>query len=287
MRIGFIGLGLMGSPMAKNILKAGFPLTVYNRTPSKTKELEKLGAKVAKTPKEVAQQAQVIITMVTAGKDVEQVLFGKLGVVYGVKKNLIIIDMSTIGPTAAKKIAKKLAQHNIEFIDAPVTGSVPKATTGELTMFIGAKEGIYKKVKKLLLSMGKNLHYMGPVGSGQGIKIINNQILALTIEAIAEGMLLADYVGLPRKKVIEVLQTVPAVSPMMSLKLPNYAQNKFPLLFSMTNMKKDLMLAVKEVKKGQKKLPILEHNAKLFTKAIKGDLAKEDFSAIIKILEKI
>src|SRR5688572_29799050 len=136
MKVGFIGLGLMGNPMAKNILKKGFELTVYNRTLEKAEEFKSLGAKVASSPSQVAQNAEVIITIVTGPADVEAVLFGTNGVVSTAKPGTVVVDMSTIGPTAAKKIYADCTNHGVKFIDAPVTGSTPKAISGELTIFV-------------------------------------------------------------------------------------------------------------------------------------------------------
>jgi 3-hydroxyisobutyrate dehydrogenase len=288
MRVGFIGLGLMGNPMAKNILKAGFQLTVYNRTGSKTEELKGLGARAASSPRELAEISDVVITMVTAAKDVEDVLFGKEGVIFSERAKskadpLIIMDMSTIGPTAAREISKKLEPSGIAFIDAPVTGSTPKAITGELTIFAGGDSFAFGKVRPVLLSMGKSIHYMGESGSGQAIKMINNQVIAATIEAVAEGMLLADAMGLERKRAAEVLKTVPAFSFMMNLKMPNYVDDDYPLLFSTANMKKDLTLAIREMKKGKKDLPVLEKLEEIFAKA-ERHYGNEDFSEVIKVL---
>lgn len=238
LRVGFIGLGLMGEPMAKNILEKGFPLIVYNRTVAKTKFLQKLGAQVANSPQDLASKVDLVITMVTAGKDVESILFGDKGVVKGAKKGLMVMDMSTIGKLAAIQIARKLKKYGIELLDAPVTGSTPKAISGELTIFIGGNKKIYERVKDVLSAMGTNLQYMGEVGSGQAIKLINNHLVAVTITALAEGMVLADAMKLSRNKVEEVLKTVPAMSDFMNLKLPNFISNKFPLLFSASNMKK-------------------------------------------------
>lgn len=285
LKVGFIGLGLMGEPMARNILTKGFPLVVYNRTASKTTPLQKLDAKVAKSPKDLASQVDVIVTMVTAGKDVESVLFGKNGVVRANKKNLIVIDMSTIGKTPAIAISKKLKKYNIDFLDAPVTGSTPKAISGELTIFIGGNKKVYEKVKDVLASMGTNLQYMGEVGSGQAIKLINNQLVAQTITALSEAMVLADVLKLPRKKVAEVLKNVPAVSPFMNLKIGNFVNNKFPLLFSVSNMKKDVMLALQELKKGKVKLPLLSTVEKLYAKANKK-YGNQDMSKIIKVIDQ-
>lgn len=285
MKVGFIGLGLMGNLMAKNILKSGFDLTVYNRTPAKSQEFKKLGAKITLSPKELAQKVDVIITMVTATKDVKQILFGKNGIVYGKNCNLIIIDMETIGPTAAREIAKKLEEKNINFIDAPVTGSTPKAKTAELTIFVGGKKEIFEKIKPVLLAMGKNIHYVGLTGSGQSVKMINNQVLATTIEAVAEGMILADAMGLDRKKAAEILSTVPAFSFMMNLKMPNYVDYNYPLLFSTANMKKDLELAYFEMMKGNKNLPVLKKLVEIYKKAGKAGLLNEDFASIIKVID--
>lgn len=286
LRVGFIGLGLMGNPMAKNIQKAGFSLTVYNRDPKKTTEIAKLGATLAKNPKDLANLSDVIITMVTAAGDVESVLFGPDGIIHAENKKLIVIDMSTIGPTPAKKIAQRLDLYSIKFIDAPVTGSTPKAISGELIIFIGAAPEDYAQVKPLLLSMGKSLHHLGPVGSGQAFKMVNNYLIASTIASLSESVLLADTLGISRKLSTTVLTTVPAVSPIMNLKLPNYTSNEFPLLFTMKNMDKDITLAISELKKQNKSLPILAAIHEAYAKAIEDGLVGDDFSAIIKSLEK-
>lgn len=286
MKIGFIGLGLMGRPMAKNILKKGFELVVYNRTAERTQEFQQLGATVGRSPKEVAEKSDVVISMVTAPEDVKEVMLGEDGVINSNKKGLIAIDMSTIGPTAAREIGKALESCGIEFLDAPVTGSTPKAITGELTIFIGGKLEVFEKAKPVLLAMGTNLQYMGESGNGQAIKLINNLIIAISTEAVAEGMLLADAMGLPREAAARVLKTIPGMSPMMILKLPDYVSGKFTKLFSTANMTKDLRLALGEAKKGNKTLPTLEKVESEFEQAMIGGLAQEDFASVIKILEK-
>ncbi|HUD20274.1 MAG TPA: NAD(P)-dependent oxidoreductase [Patescibacteria group bacterium] len=286
LRVGFIGLGLMGNPMAKNILKRGFPLTIYNRTFSKTKELKKLGANVTKTPKELAGMSDVVITMVTGPKDVNSVLFGKDGVVEGKHEGLTVIDMETIGPSAARLISKKLAVSKVSFLDAPVTGSTPKAITGELTIFIGGKKRDYERVREVFEAMGTNLNYVGAMGSGQAVKLINNYLIAATIASLAEGMFLADAVGLPRKKVEETLRSVPAMSPMMTLKAPNFVSDTYPLLFSMSNMDKDVNLAAVELKKQLVTLPIFDRVRKFYDTAMDQGLADADFSEVIKIMGK-
>lgn len=285
-KVGFIGLGLMGLPMASNILKKGFPLVVYNRTKSKASDLVKKGATFASSPQELASQVDVLITMVTAPHDVEEVLFGKFGVYKSAKAGSIIIDMSTIGPTAAKDFAKRLSGKNIDFLDAPVTGSTPKAITGELTIFVGGKEAVLKKANPVLEAMGTNIVYMGPAGSGQAIKLINNYFISASVNAMSESMVLADSMNLPREKVAQALEKTPNISPTIKLKMPNLVNKKFPLLFSLSNMRKDLGLAIIEMKKGKLKLPALIHVEKLLGKVNENKkLSNEDFTVFSKEVE--
>jgi 3-hydroxyisobutyrate dehydrogenase len=267
MTVGFIGLGLMGNPMSKNVLKHKFPLVVYNRTPGKSEEIKKLGATVAASPKELASQCDVIITIVTDAKSVEDVLFGDNGVVASGKKDLIVIDMSTIGPSAVTKIVEKLTPFGISFIDAPVTGSTPKAISGELTIFAGGKKEVFEKIKPVLSAMGTNIQYMGDSGSGQAVKLLNNFLIASHNEAIAESMLLADMMGLSREKAAEALVSTPTLSENGKMKIKNYVTETYPLLFSLSNMRKDLGLAISEMKKGKGNLPILQKIEELFGKA--------------------
>jgi 3-hydroxyisobutyrate dehydrogenase-like beta-hydroxyacid dehydrogenase len=286
MKVGFIGLGLMGNPMAKNILKAGIPLTVYNRTASKVSEFKSLGARIAGSPQELAGSSDIVITMVTGPNDVKEVLFGAHGVIEGRHKGLTVIDMSTIGTMAALEIVGRLNTVGIQFLDAPVTGSTPKAKSGELTIFIGGKKDVYEKVKPVLMAMGNNLHYVGKSGSGQAIKLINNYILAATIAVLSEGMIFADSIGLPPKVVEEILKTVPAMSPMMNLKIPNYVTQTYPLLFSMKNMRKDLSLAHEELKKHTVDLPIFQKTRAVYELACKRGFVDADFSQVIKVIGK-
>jgi 3-hydroxyisobutyrate dehydrogenase len=286
-KVGFIGLGLMGNPMAKNILKKGFPLTVYNRTPEKTKELVSLGASVANSPKELAAQVDILITMITSGKDVEEVLFGNNGMVEAAKQDLIVIDMSTIGPTKAREIGAKLKEHTIAFLDAPVTGSTPKAISGELTIFVGGEKETLEKAHDVLSAMGTNIVHLGPMGSGQAIKLINNYIIASNLIALSDGMLLADALDLSREKAAEALLQTPNLSPTLQMKLSNYVKDNYPLAFTIANMRKDVTLALEEMKRANITLPDLVEVQKLYDAAYQdASLAQEDLSIIIKQIEK-
>jgi 3-hydroxyisobutyrate dehydrogenase-like beta-hydroxyacid dehydrogenase len=283
--VGFIGLGLMGNPMAKNIIKAGFPLTVYNRTQQKGNEFASLGATIATSPRFLAEHVDVVITIVTAAKDVEEVLFSEHGVVSSGNKHLTVVDMSTIGPTATKSIAQRLSNAGIDFLDAPVTGGTYGAQSGELTIFIGGKEAVFEKVKPLLLSMGNNIHFMGAIGNGQAIKLINNFIIASSMATLSEGMVFADVLGLPRAAVADALKTVAGVSPMMNKKMQNYVSGEYPMNFTIRNMHKDVSLAIQELG-GKQSLSVMQLIYSLYEKAAKSELADSDYSQIIDIIEK-
>jgi 3-hydroxyisobutyrate dehydrogenase len=284
-KVGVIGLGLMGNPMAKNILKAGFPVTVYNRTSSKTAELKKLGALVAKSPAELAKHVDVVITMVTAPKDVKQILIGKDGIVKGKHNGLIVIDMSTIGRKAAMQFGAHLEKRGIDFLDAPVTGGTPGAINGELVIYVGGKESVFNKVKPVLGAMGKSLHYIGPTGSGQAVKLINNHLIAAGIMALSEGMILADTMKLSRPKALKALESAPIISQQMIRVMPNYISGEFPVKFTIANLKKDLSLALSEMDDKKKILKLLGVTESLYKKAVKDGKASEDYSAVIKSIK--
>jgi 3-hydroxyisobutyrate dehydrogenase-like beta-hydroxyacid dehydrogenase len=286
LKVGFIGLGLMGNPMAKNVCRKGFPLFVFNRTASKTKEFIKLGCTFTSSPAELSNQVDVIITMVTGPKDLEEVIFGKNGIVKGGQKGkpLVVIDMSTVGVKTVKAVAKKLSAKGIEFIDAPVTGGVPGAEKATLAIFAGGKKSVFEKVKPILLSMGTNVHYMGENGQGQAIKLVNNLLVAETITALSEAMLLADSLKLPRRKIVEILSDVPAVSTFMKMRMSNLEKDNHPVSFSVANLNKDLGLALDEIK--GKKLPILSSVHKLYTQGTKQGQSDQDISAVIRILQE-
>lgn len=284
LKIGFIGLGLMGRHMALNIHKKGYSLAVFNRTKRKTLEFQKMGCVVYDSPGELAAHADVIISMVTGPSDVREIYLGKNGVIKGAKIRLIAIDMGTIGPTAAVSISKELEIRGIDFLDAPVTGSVPKATTGELTIFIGGRKEIFVKVKPVLYAMGKNLQYIGQTGLGQAIKLINNLLVAISLSGLAESMLLSDALNLGRTKTAEVLSTTPVFSPYLQMKLPNLIANNHPTIFSVKNMHKDLKLMLSELKKTGRNLPVLTLVERLYARAIRKGLGDKDLSAVLEVL---
>jgi 3-hydroxyisobutyrate dehydrogenase len=286
MKIWFIGLGLMGLPMAKNILKKGFELGVYNRNKEKITELVSLGAIAYSSPEELAKNSDILITMVTAWDDVESVLFWEKGAVLWLQEESIVIDMSTIGVDWAKKISSKLQEKQIHFIDAPVTWSTPKAITGELTIFIGAEKEIYERVKPVLESMGANLRYMWPNGMWQAMKLINNTLVAYSMIWLSEVTKLAQAMWLDMQNYAETVKSIPVASPYIAMKIDTLVRDEFPLMFSLANMYKDIHLALGEMQKSGLQLDFLKLSDEKFRQWVEQGIGEMDLSAIAKIVGK-
>lgn len=284
-RIGFVGLGLMGAPMCKRLIKAGYKVTIWGRTASRCKPLAKAGARVAKTPAELAAQSDVIITMVTGPKDVGEVLFGRHGVVDGAHKNLTVIDMSTIGRQAAIGVADALKDYDIDFLDAPVTGSVPSAESGTLVIMVGGEKRVFNRCEKILKVMGTP-HYMGGTGMGQIIKVSQNMIGAAQIGVLGEALALCEAYGLPARRVAEVMPHMAIASPLIKMKLPVMAARNYKTLFSLANMTKDLKLGQQEARRAGLKLRVGKSAETVLCLAMKKGDAKKDFSVVREIPRK-
>jgi 3-hydroxyisobutyrate dehydrogenase len=200
-RIGFIGLGLMGSGMSMNILKAGFPITVWNRTVSKTEPLVKAGAKLGKSPKDVAEQSDIVIDIVTDSKDVEDVLLGPNGVIHGVKPGTIVIDMSTISPIRTREIAAKFREKGIKMLDAPVSGGDIGARNGTLSIMVGGDKDAFDEAVPIFQAMGKTITHIGGNGDGQICKAVNQILVGMNMLGVAEALVFAKKAGVDVKKV--------------------------------------------------------------------------------------
>ena len=200
-RIGFIGLGLMGGGMTLNILKAGFPLTVWNRTPSKMEALVKAGAKTAKSPKEVAEVSDIVIDIVTDSLDVEQVLLGPNGVIQGAKAGTIVIDMSTISPIKTREIAAKFKEKGIRMLDAPVSGGDIGARNGTLSIMVGGDKDAFDEAIPVFQAMGKTITHIGGHGDGQVTKAVNQILVGMNMLGVAEALMFASKAGVDLKKV--------------------------------------------------------------------------------------
>lgn len=285
MKVGFIGLGIMGFPMASNLIKAGYNLTVYNRTIEKAEKLK--GAKVARSPKEVAENSDVVISMVTDAPDVEEILFGENGVVKSNRRGLIFVDMSTNSPEFAKKTAKRLSEYGIEFLDAPVTGGDKGAREGTLTIMVGGKENIFKQVEPIFRAMGKTIIYVGDVGSGQALKLCNQVVVALNMVAVVEGLLLARSFGIDDEKLFTVLSTGAANSFTVQYYLPKIMKGDFEPGFKAAHLKKDLKYALEIA--NSKSLPLLGTSLalQLYNAMVSIGMGEKGTQGLIKVYEKM
>ena len=287
-KIGFIGLGLMGRPMALNLLKAGHTVTVWNRTSSRTQELGSAGATVAKTPREVAARSEILMTIVSDPPALESVLWGdpKDGALEGLKPGTIYMDSSTVSPALEKKISALCQQRGVRFLDAPVTGGDWGAREGNLVFMVGGDATTVKEVEPILAVMGKKWFHLGPVGAGQTVKLAMNAILALEVDAMAEALALVTRAGLNGEQLIEVMQSSMGRSPLLDLKSPLMLKGEFKPSFPLRLMHKDLGLALDLANQIGVALPATAAAREVYN-AVKGE-AKEDldYSAVMRFWKK-
>jgi 3-hydroxyisobutyrate dehydrogenase-like beta-hydroxyacid dehydrogenase len=285
-RIGFIGLGLMGRPMGMNLLKAGHPLTVWNRTASRADELVAAGATLAKSPKEAATGVDVLLTMVSDPPALESVLWGADGkddgALSALKSRSVYIDSSTVSPNLARKIAAACAERGVRFLDAPVTGGDWGAKKGELVFMIGGDPETLKAVEPIIGVMGKRWFHLGPNGAGQTIKLAMNLILALQVDALAEALALVTRAGLKGESLVEVMQSSMARSGVLDVKAPNLLKGEYTPSFPLRLMHKDLGLALDLANQIGVALPAAAAARETYS-YVKG-AAKEDldYSAVMK-----
>jgi 2-hydroxy-3-oxopropionate reductase len=243
-KIGFVGLGIMGKPMAKNLLKAGYELVVYDVTAAPVDEVVKAGAKAGSSPKDVAAQADLIITMLPNSPHVKEAVLGKGGVIEGARKGAILADMSSIAPLAAQEVAAELAKKGVEMLDAPVSGGEPKAIDGSLAIMVGGKAEIFEKVKPVLLKMGSSAVHCGAVGSGNVTKLANQIIVALNIAAMSEALVLAAKAGVDPGKVFNAIKGGLAGSTVLNAKAPMVLKGDYKPGFRIELLIKDLQNAL-------------------------------------------
>ncbi len=242
--VGLIGLGLMGRPMGMNLLKAGHPLTVWNRTASRAEALVAAGAQLAASPKEAAAASDILFTIVSDPPALEEVVFGRDGALQGLRRGSTYIDSSTVSPALARKIAAVCAERGVRFLDAPVTGGTWGAEKGELVFMVGGEAETLHAVEPVLGAMGKRFFHLGPHGAGQTIKLAMNMILALQVDALAEALALVTGAGLPGEKLIEVLQSTMARSGVLDVKAPVMLNGDYTPSFPLRLMHKDMGLAL-------------------------------------------
>jgi len=284
-RIGFIGLGIMGQAMASNILKAGYPLTVYNRTADKAEALRDAGALVADRPSLVTDASDVIILMLTGQEAVDAVLHGDDGVLSGECKGKIVINMSTVPANCSQAWSGLLAGHGVTLIDAPVSGSKIPAEQGTLVILAGGPEAIIGAQEPLLLSMGKKVIYCGPAGSGSSMKLAINLLLGIMMEGMAEAVHLAESSGLATETLIDAVASGPLACTLFQLKEEMFKTNSYPPQFPFKHMAKDMQFVVAAAEENGAWLPLATELAKLFSPTADATLMDQDFAAVKTVLE--
>ncbi len=287
-KLGFLGLGIMGQPMARNLLRAGHQVALWSNTSEKAKELattEK--GKFCATPKEVAENAECVFLCVGDTAMSEQVNLGAGGVIEGVRAGTIVADASTIAPSGSRRIGAALAKKGAHYLDVPCTGSTPGANAGTLTFMVGGDEAILEKIRPWMEAMGKKIFYCGGAGMGLQAKLSQNLILSNLLQAFNEGMVLATKAGVDPKLMLEVLTNSAAKSGLIDFKAPYVFRRDFSPQFSVKWMDKDIGLMLESGKELNVPLPLTGLTRQMFQAAIATGHADEDICSTIKVLESI
>ena len=286
-RVGFIGLGIMGAPMARHLLAAGFPLTVHSRSPGPVDALVDAGAERATSPAEVARVSDIVVTMLPDTPDVEHVMLGVDGVVAGAAAGSLVIDMSTIDPGPARAIAEQLAARDVEMLDAPVSGGERGAIDGTLSIMVGGAEGAFSRAQPILQAMGKNIVHIGPSGAGQITKACNQLVVAATIEAVAEALVLAERSGVDAAKVREALLGGFAGSKILEVHGQRMLDRAFEPGFRARLHRKDARIVLDAAQAAGSPIPAFQVVAaqldRLVDESDRGDL---DHSALFTLLDE-
>ena len=285
-KVAFIGLGMMGAPMAKRLLDAGYPVTVHNRTREREEPLEEAGATRAASPREAAQGADVVFTIVSDTPDVQEVVLGEAGAVHGVTEGSVLIDMSTISPKVTREVAKVLEERGIAMLDAPVSGGSEGAAQGTLSIMVGGDAEVLARVRPLLEHLGKTITHVGPVGSGQTTKAINQVIIAGTYAAVAEGMAIGLAAGIDIEAAHQAVSGGAAGSWVLTNRAENMIENEYPLGFRTKLHRKDLGIALETARVLGVPIPVAAYVEQLETSLVKRGYGDEDVSNIARVVRE-
>jgi 3-hydroxyisobutyrate dehydrogenase/2-hydroxy-3-oxopropionate reductase len=287
-KLGFLGLGLMGYPMARNLLRAGHEVALWSHTTQKARKLagEEKG-KFCETPKQVGESADVIFLCVGSTQMSRQVILGENGIIHGAKSGTVIVDASTIGPSESRDIGNSLRAKGVEFLDAPCTGSTPGAEGGTLTFMVGGDKAVFEKVKPFFDPMGKRLYYCGGAGLGLQAKLSQNLILSNLLIAFNEGMVLATKGGIDPKLMLDILDNSAAKSGLISYKAPFVFRRDFQPNFSVKWMHKDIGLMLESGKELSVPLLLTSLTNQIFQAAVSEGHGEEDICSTIRILEDL
>ena len=285
-RVGFIGLGIMGSRMAANLRAAGYELTVFNRTRERAETFaSEHGADVADTPAAVGAASDVVITMVVDGPQVEAVLLGDDGVLAGAAEGTLCVDMSTIAPAQTRAIGAALDERGIGFVDAPVTGSSPKAEDGTLTIMAGGTEDAFARAQPLFAVMGEVVVHVGELGQGQTVKLINNAVAASNASTLAQALIVGKATGVDLDALVRVMGAGSGGSAMLGLKAGPMREHDYTTLFKLEHMLKDVRLCLEEGQAAGVPFPAAAHTREVLTAGMGRGLGAQDFAALVEVLE--
>lgn len=286
-RIGFIGLGVMGAPMCRNLLKAHYPVNVWNRTASKMKEQVSLGALPCGSPKEVAEKSDIIIIMVGDSPEVEKVVLGPLGIMEGASAGLVVVDMSSISPAADRHLAEILDERGVKMLDAPVSGGEIGAREATLSVMVGGEKETYEKCLPVFQALGKKITYLGQSGSGQAAKLCNQVICGLHIQAVCEGLILGAKLGLDLESLLDVVTAGYANSRILSDLGPKMIRKDFKPGFRMRHQLKDLKNALETAAELNLPLPCTSLVYQLFRAVAAMGQEENGTQTSILVMEKL
>ncbi len=286
-KIGFIGMGIMGQPMSRNILKAGYDVMVYNRTVEKTHPLKEAGAAVASTPKEIADWADVMILMLTGPEAIDAVLNGETGVLAGKASGKVLINMSTVSPAYSRAMDRILKAESVVFIDAPVSGSKKPAEEGTLIILASGPEEKVTELEPLLLCMGKKVVYCGEAGKGSAMKMMVNLLLGIMMEGLCEAINFGQKCGLTVDSMLDVILSGPLSCGLYNLKTEMMKQDEFPPQFPLKHMLKDIRFVLQTADENGAATPAGHTIFQLYRQAQGHGLSDMDFAAVKKVLKSM
>jgi 2-hydroxy-3-oxopropionate reductase len=286
-RVGFIGLGIMGKPMARNLMDADYELTLYNRSPEKARELGEAGASVAASPEEVAQNSDIIITMLPGPPEVERVVAGEGGLLEGATEGSLLVDMSTSSPVLARDLARTARERGVGMLDAPVSGGDVGAIEGTLSIMAGGGEEDFERAKPLFEAMGTTVTHVGPVGAGQVTKAANQIVVALVIEAVSEALVLGSAGGVAPEKILDVLSGGLAGNKVMEVKREKFLSRDFKPGGKAEFHRKDLGIALAAGREYGVVLPVTAAVYQMFEAMMAGGRGGRDHSALITHIEDL
>ncbi len=286
-RVGFVGLGTMGAAMAANLARADFPLTVWNRTPGRAEALRELGAEEVTSPREVGVASDVVISCLTDSPQVGSVLFGADGLAEGLREGALFIDCSTISPVSARDFSTRLAERGVGMLDAPVSGGSEGAKAGTLTIMVGGETANVERAENLLAAMGRTITHMGPIGSGQVAKAVNQVILAGTYLGVSEGIVLAMKAGLDVERVVASLSSGAAASWVLENRSGRMIDDSYPLGFKLALHRKDLAIALELSRALGATLPVAALAATLEDGLIAEGYGDDDNSALARAIRRL